>query len=264
MPSSRASPVLRYIRRVAGAEQTLNLADRELLRRFVGRRDESAFAALVRRHGSMVLGLCRLILQNEQDAEDAFQASFLALSRKASSLRPQESLAGWLYCVAYRIAQKARIAAARRRKHEGRVPSGTVADPRAEITLREAHEILDHELTRLSDKFRIPLVLCYLEGLTRDEAAGQLGWSPSPLKSRLEQARERLRRRLASRGLALSGALVASLFYPGTASAAVPTVLVDSTVKAAASVAAGSAAAAVVSAKVAALTQGVLRTMFLT
>jgi hypothetical protein len=131
-------------------------------------------------------------------------------------LRPQESLAG--YCVAYRIAQKARIAAARRRKHEaataGRManPSHDGADPSAHISLREAQQMLDDQLARLPDKFRVPLVLCYLQGLTQDEAAQQLGWRLSTLKSRLEQARDRLGRRLTSRGLTLSAALVASLF----------------------------------------------------
>src|SRR5262249_6995658 len=159
---------------------------------------------------------CLRILQNEHDAEDAFQATFLVLSQKAVSLRPQESLCGWLHSVAYRIAQKARIDSARRRRHEGRAASPQAADPLTEVTLREAHEILDGESARLPDKFRIPLVLCYLEGLTRDKAAQQLGWLPSTLKSRLEQARERLRTRLASRGLGLSGVLVAALFYEGT------------------------------------------------
>src|SRR5262249_7367725 len=158
---------------------------------------------LVRRHGPMVLRLCLGILQNEQDAEDAFQATFLILNRKAPSLRPRVSLGGWLFRVAYRTAQKAKIGAARRRKHEGCAAPGWVADPLAQITVREAHEALDRELARLPDKFRVPLVLCYLEGLTRDEAAHQLGWSPSTLKSRLEQARERLRLRLASRGLGI-------------------------------------------------------------
>jgi RNA polymerase sigma factor (sigma-70 family) len=263
MPSSQANPVLRYIRKLAAANATVNLTDRELLERFTSQHDEAAFGALVHRHGPIVLGLCRRILQNEQDAEDAFQATFLALGRRAGSLRPQETLWGWLYTVAYRISQKARIDAARRRKHEGRTEGGRVADPLAEISLREAHEILDHELVRLPDRFRIPLVLCYLEGLTRDEAAKQLGWAPGTLKSRLEQARERLRRRLASRGLALCGALVASLFCEVAATAAVPAVLLQSTVKAATTVAAGGAAASV-SAKVAALTQGGLRAMFLT
>src|SRR6059058_4261301 len=146
MPNSQANPVLRYIHEVTAAEYVRGLADRELLERFLNRRDEMAFAALVRRHGPMVLHLSQRILHNQHDAEDAFQATFLVLSRKAASLRPQESLSGWLYCVAYRIAQKLRIDAARRRKYEGRVTIAPVADPLSQITLREAQEVLDHEL----------------------------------------------------------------------------------------------------------------------
>src|SRR5262249_17073949 len=192
MPGSQPNLVLRYPRTGAGAERALELADRELLQRFATRRDEAAFAALVRRHGPMVFHLCRRILHNEHDAEDAFQATFLVLSGKAGLLRPRTSLGGWLHGVAYRIAQKARVAGARRARHEGRAAARQVADPLAQITLAEAHELLDRELARLPDKFRVPLVLCYLEGLTRDEAAQQLGWSPGTLKSRLEQARQRL------------------------------------------------------------------------
>jgi RNA polymerase sigma factor (sigma-70 family) len=232
MPSGQPNLVLRYIRKVAAAESSPALPDRQLLERFTARRDEAAFAALVRRHGPMVFRLCRRILRNEHDAEDAFQATFLALSRQADQLRPHESLGGWLYRVAYRTAQKARVAAARRAKHEGRAAERPVADPLTQLTVGEAHDLLDRELARLPDKFRVPLVLCYLEGLTRDEAAHQLGWPPSTFKSRLEQARERLRRRLASRGLALPGALVASLFGGATASAAAPPALPEAIVKA--------------------------------
>jgi RNA polymerase sigma factor (sigma-70 family) len=264
MPTRHANPALQYIRNLAAAGQARNLADRELLERFSDRQEEAAFAELVRRHGPMVLGLCLRVLHNEHDAEDAFQATFLALSRKAVSLRPRESLCGWLHSVAYRIAQKTRIDAARRRRHEGRVAARQVPDPLAQMTLQEAHEVLHRELARLPDKFRAPLVLCYLEGQTRDEAAHRLGWPVSTLKSRLEQARERLRARLASRGLALSGALAASLFGEATASAAVPLVLVHATVQAATSVAAGGAAASVVSARAAALAEGVIKAMFVT
>jgi RNA polymerase sigma factor (sigma-70 family) len=265
MPTGQTNPVLRFVRKLAAAERTSRLSDRELLQCFLVQGDEGAFAALVRRHGPMVLSLCRRVLHSEHDAEDAFQATFLILSRKAASLRPEQSLGGWLHAVTSRIAHKALVAAARRRDHERAAFDKQVADPLSEITLREAHEILHRELARLPDKFRLPLVLCYLEGLTRDEAARQLRWSASTLKSRLEQARDRLRSRLASRGLLFSGALLASLFSEQTTLAAVPTVLANSTIKAATLFAAGPAAAAgVVSAKVVALTEGGLRTMFLT
>jgi RNA polymerase sigma factor (sigma-70 family) len=257
MRPSQSNPVLRYVRNLAAAEYGRDLADRELLERFNDQCEEAAFTALVHRHGPMVLRVSRAILQNEQDAEDAFQATFLVLSQKVASLQPHQSLCGWLYGVAYRIAQKARIDSARRRKYESRAAgSGQVTDPLAHVTLREAQQVLDEELARLPDKFRAPVVLCYLEGLTRDEAAYRLGWTPSTLKSRLEQARERLRVRLASRGMALSGVLVVSLFGSATVSSAVPSVLLNSTVKAATCVAVGRAAITVVSTKVAALTKG--------
>jgi uncharacterized protein (TIGR03067 family) len=166
--------------------------------------------------------------------------------------------------VAYRTAQKARIDSARRRKHEARAAATQVADPLARMTLQEAHEVLHRELARLPDKFRAPLVLCYLEGLTRDEAAHRLGWPVSTLKSRLEQARERLRARLAFRGILLSGGLVASLFGDAAASGAVPSVLLNSTVKAATVVAAGGAAAPADPAGASALTEGVKKAMSVT
>jgi len=257
MISNQANPALRYIRKVAATEHARTLSDQELLDRFISQREEAAFAALVRRHGPMVLRLCRATLHNEHDAEDAFQATFLVLNRKATSLRPRDSLSGWLFSVAHRTAQKAKVAAARRHAHEMRAVSARVADPGTELTLQEAREILHRELARLPVKFQAPLVLCYLEGLTRDEAARQLGWSPTLLKGRLEQARKRLRERLASLGLALSGALAATLFQETTISAAVPATLLSSTAKAV--VASEFAMSPAVSAQAVALAEGVLK-----
>src|SRR5580704_804423 len=139
MVRNRVDPVVKFVRQLAAAKETAELADRELLQRFIDCRDEAAFAALVRRHGLMVLRLCSRVLLNEADAEDAFQATFLVLSRQAPSLRSVESLGSWLYKVAYRIAQKARVAAARRRKHEERAADRQVADPLALLSVREAH-----------------------------------------------------------------------------------------------------------------------------
>ena len=256
------SPALRYLRNLIESERTADLPDRELLQAFLKKHDEVAFAALIRRHGPMVLGLCRRVLQNDSDAEDAFQATFLVLTRKAAVLRPEKSLAGWLYAVAGRIAQKARMAAARRRTHEQRAARTVAEHPLDEISVREARAVLDQEMARLPDKLRLPLVLCYLEGRTRDEAAQHLGWPTGTLKSRLEQARERLRARLAARGLALSGALVALLACEHSALGAVPMELLNSTVKAASLLAAGRAATTgVVSTTAAALTEGMVQTM---
>lgn len=231
MSSSQANPALRYIRHFPGVAD--DLTDRELLARLASDRDEAAIEALVRRHGSMVLGVCLRVLRHRDDAEDAFQATFLALIRTAGSLRPRESVGGWLHRVAYRVAQKARIAAARRRKYEDNVTHQQTADPVDELTVREAREVLDEELARLPDKFRVPLVLCYLEGLTRDEAARRLGWSESTLKSRLEQARDKLGARLSARGLTLPAALVASLLSGTAVRAAVTPALINSLVCAA-------------------------------
>src|SRR5262245_5359000 len=183
MPSGQANPALSYVRHFAGVSDDHTVTDRELLARLASDRDEAAIESLVRRHGPMVFGVCLRVLRHREDAEDAFQATFLALIRTAGSLRPRESVGGWLHRVAYRVAQKARIAAARRRKHEDKLTDRQTADPVDELTVREANEVLDEELARLPEKFRVPLVLCYLEGLTRDEAAGRLGWPESTLKS---------------------------------------------------------------------------------
>jgi RNA polymerase sigma factor (sigma-70 family) len=181
--------------------------DGELVERFARQSDEAAFEALLRRHGPTVLGVCRRVLRHTQDAEDAFQATFLLLARKAGSLRRQEAVGCWLYGVARRIALKAQAGVARRRQREGLVPERAASDPLAEISVREAQAVLDEELLRLPVKFQGPLLLCCFEGLTRDEAAARLGISGSILKSRLEEGRERLRRRLGLRGLSLSAVL---------------------------------------------------------
>jgi RNA polymerase sigma factor (sigma-70 family) len=260
----RGDAVLRFIRKLAVRELTSRLRDRELLEGFAKKRDEEAFVMLVRRHGPMVLRVCLGVLDNEHDAEDAFQATFLVLSRKASAIKKQESIGSWLFGVANHAATNLKRNLARRRRHEKQVREPSVAGPLAALTMREAQTILNQELARLPEKYRAPLVLCTLEGLTRDEAAHQLGLRLGTLKNRLEQARKRLRGRLASRGLTLSGAFVASVFCEQMAPAAIPAELVNLTVKAAVSVAARSAITSVVSAKVAALTEGVLKTMFMT
>ncbi len=211
----------------------------------------------------MVLRVALRTLQNEHDAEDVFQATFLVLSQKAHALRRQESLGSWLYGIAYRLALKARAKAGRRRVREQRVAATPVTTPLAQMTVEEAQTILDEELSRLPEKLREPVVLCCLEGLTRDEAAHQIGCQASVLKSRLEQARERLRHRLVARGLTLSSGLGAMLLSEGAAGAALPPALIGATTKAAIAVAAGRAANLVVTAKVVALTEGMLRTMFL-
>jgi RNA polymerase sigma factor (sigma-70 family) len=260
MASDQSPAILRHIRRLTAEHANTARTDRELLHRFGTHRDETAFSTLVRRHGPLVLGVCRRVLRQEEDAEDVFQATFLLLARKAASRGWRDSIGGWLYRVAYRLAVRARRQAGMRLARERQAADRRAEDPLAEVTLREAQQTLDDELNRLPDKFRVPLVLCCLEGRTRDEAAKQIGWSVATLKRRLERGRELLAARLHRRGLTL-GALLASLtFSDGAVSAGVPLALLTSTVAAALS---DGAAPALVSAQTAWLLRGAWQTMLL-
>jgi RNA polymerase sigma factor (sigma-70 family) len=252
------------IRRLPAAALLLSseLTDGQLLARFLAGREEVAFEALVRRHAPMVLGVCRRVLGHADDAEDAFQATFLVLVRKAGSLVSRATVGAWLHGVAYHTALKARAAAAKRRAKERQAGEMTRHALPGEDVYRDWLPLLDRELSRLPDKYRAPVVLCDLEGKTRREAARLLHCKEGTLSGRLARARKILARRLTPHGLpAAAGALGAALAGT-TASACVPAPLVASTVKAAALVAAGQAVAAgVVSAEAAALTQGVLKAM---
>ncbi len=263
MAKAVSSPILQLIHRVIDDQRGRQLSDQDLLRRFKDQRDEAAFQILLRRHGPMVLDVCRGMLGNEADAEDAFQATFLILARKAASIRKTASLGSWLHGVAYRTALKARAQLATRQKNEARAPARQISEP-DDLTWREVRQVLHEELTALAERYRVPLVACYLEGKTQDEAAAQLGLAKSTLKERLERGRSLLRARLVRRGLGPTAVLVATAWPSATASACLPATLVSSTVKAASLFAARQAAATgVISAKVAALTHGVLRTMLL-
>jgi RNA polymerase sigma factor (sigma-70 family) len=231
MANDTLNPLVRRLRRAAGPAG--DLTDRQLLARFVGRRDEAAFASLVRRHGRLVLAACRRVLADDADVEDAFQTTFLVLARKAAAVEWAESVGPWLYGVAHREAVRARTAAARRRRHEANVATrGDAAAPAPDLSWREACDLLHRELDRLPDRYRLPLLACYLEGRSRDEAAAQLGWSAGAVKGRLERGRLLLRDRLARRGVALSVGLLAAVAAPASAET-VLAVLVDSTVQAA-------------------------------
>jgi RNA polymerase sigma factor (sigma-70 family) len=210
--------------RAASAEPT----DRELLARFASHRDEEAFARLVRRHGGLVFGVCRRVLRCREDAEDAFQATFLLLARRAGAQRWHDSVGAWLHEVALRTAWKARGASARRRVKESLAAYQPRPDAQPEPAWGEVCAVLDEELHALPDQFRAPLVLCYLEGRTREEAAHQLGMSRPTLVRRLARGRRLLAVRLARRGLALTAALLAGNL---SAKAGVPTVLVVSAVR---------------------------------
>ncbi|MBL8794407.1 MAG: sigma-70 family RNA polymerase sigma factor [Planctomycetia bacterium] len=218
-------------------------SDGELLQRFLVERNEAAFDVLVRRHSAMVLRVCQRVLQQRQDAEDAFQATFIVLARKAPSISKQDSLASWLHGVAYRIALKARTTAGRRRSHEKRAGElASVHDASGEhggTMSRELGSVLDEELQHLPEKYRTPLLLCYFEGKTNQEAAQQLGWPMGTIATRLSQGRELLRQRLSRRGLAYSASGLSAVLVQDAATAAVPPTLVASTIKGAALLAVG-------------------------
>jgi RNA polymerase sigma factor (sigma-70 family) len=205
----------------------------------------------------MVLRVCRSILRHEQDAEDAFQATFLILARKADSIRQPEAMAGWLSEVAYRVASKAQAESARRRCQERRDTPMAAADPALEMTLRDLQRVLHEELRHLPDKYRVPLVLCYLEGRSHEEAARQLGWSTGKFRGRLDRGREHLRRRLTARGVALSAVLCGMTVAPAAAAEG----LVDAVVRAVGH-STPSGAGGALPARVAALADGVIRTMY--
>src|SRR5262245_51558613 len=210
------------------AQTPPDVPDGELLDRFLRRQDEAAFAALVHRHGAMVLSVCRRVLRNPHDAEDACQATFLILARKAAAIRKRDAVGSWLHGVAVRVARDLRAKLARRAARPlaagddvARPPGGPEA-----LTWDEVRAALDEELRRLPEHYRAALVLCYLEGRSRDEAALQLGWSLATLRGRLERGRALLHARLVRRGLTLSAALVAGALAGDRAAGAAPARLV--------------------------------------
>jgi RNA polymerase sigma factor (sigma-70 family) len=231
MASTRPGVVLEHVRRIAA--DGVAATDGELLARFAAGRDEEAFTALVQRHGPMVLGVCRGILRHRHDAEDAFQAAFLILARKAATIRRHQSLGGWLHEVAYRVALTARARSVRR-SPEGRAEEAAAGDPVLDLTLRDVQRVVHEELRRLPEKLRAPLVLCYLEERTQDEAARQLGCTVAALRGRLYRGRQLLRGRLTRRGLTLGAGLLPALVSADGATAAVPPALLQAVTHAAA------------------------------
>jgi RNA polymerase sigma factor (sigma-70 family) len=240
------------------------LTDARLLEDFVSRRDEASFEVLVWRHGTMVLNLCQRVLHDTHEAEDAFQAAFLVFARKASSIGKHEAVAAWLYKVAYRIALRVRTRAAKHVTQEAALDNLPAPDAHDEVLWRDLRLVLDEEIDRLPEKYRVPFVLCYLQGHTNEEAAEQLGCPKGTILSRLARGRERLRSRLVRRGVALTVGGLATALIQNAATATVPAALVSVTTKAALAFVAGNAAPGLVSATVVALTEGVLHTMFLT
>ena len=238
MRSDGLKKTLDHLRQTLASPEESARMDGQLLATFVATRDESAFAALVRRHGRMVLCVCRRLLGHVQDAEDAFQATFLVLARKASSLRNGEAVANWLYGVAYRTALEAKSRIALRRSRER--PLDNVPPPEVPAEKpRDWLPLLERAVNGLPERYRTPLVLCHLEGCSRHEAARQLGLAEGTLSSRLATARRLLAKRLARHRLALSMGVVLAAISEEAASAALPSSLLVSTIRDALRVAAG-------------------------
>jgi RNA polymerase sigma factor (sigma-70 family) len=262
MVNAQLDMVLRHLGDLTMARGTEGLSDTELLRRFCAGREETAFATLMHRHGRMVWGVCRDVLRHEQDAEDAFQATFLALARNAGSIRKGAAVASWLHGVARRIALAARRAATTRQFHE-RERSMPPEKPLSEEALREALGTLDDEVQGLPERQRAVFVLCCLEGKAQAEAARLLGWKEGTVAGTLARARQHLRRRLALRGVTLTSALCAVVLVR-QAKAAAPAILAKATVRAALAYAAGNGVTGTVSQTVVELTERATTTMMTT
>ncbi|MBL8798998.1 MAG: sigma-70 family RNA polymerase sigma factor, partial [Planctomycetia bacterium] len=262
MAYGQLGTVLQHLRRLLGAQEGADLTDAQLLARFRDSRDEAAFAALVQRHGPLVLNVCRRVLGNADDADDAFQAVFLVLARKAGSIRRHESLGSWLYGVAYRVALRARSNAARRRSHEREAESMSPATADSRAAWDELRPILDEELNRLPEKYRTSIVLRYLQGKSNEQAAREAGCPAGTMSWRLAHGLDLLRQRLDRRGVALPASGLAVLLSEHAASAALSPPLSAAALQAALSFTAGQTAG--ISLAILTLAEGALKAMFLT
>lgn len=223
------------------------LKDEELLARFVKTSEEGAFATLVARYGSLVFGVCRRVLGNAADAEDAFQATFLVLVKKGASLQQPGRLANWLYGVALRTANHVKSKRAQRARVEREASTMPAKSEVTDMNYEQLWNVLDEEISQLPPKYALPLTLCYLEGKTNAEAATQLGWPEGSMSRRLSRAKDLLKARLSKRGMAMSAVLLAAAMFARPASACAPAQLVTSTVQAGTLVAQGAKLADVVS-----------------
>lgn len=261
------SPILRYLHRLYGRPEIAELTDRQLLRRFAALGDEEAFALIVRRHGPMILGLCRRLLQNPEDAEDAFQATFLVLARKSSAAGWQDSVANWLYTVALRVTAKMR-SQARRHGLEEESDLGCVVDPRetnpaSHAMQNELSQYLDNALARLPKKYRAPLILCYLEGKSHKEAAQELGIPAGSVSRHLARGSELLRARLSQNGLCLASEALSTLLVQGIWRAGVAGARIRTIARSISLLSTGSAVATgAISARTILLAEGVVHAMF--
>jgi RND family efflux transporter MFP subunit len=255
--------VLRHLRLLVGWSSTAGQTDGKLLERFISLQEEAAFEELLARHGPMVLGVCQQLLSQPHDAEDAFQATFLVLVRRAASIRQRDQLAGWLYGVAHRVAARLQAQNLRRNQRERQGVDLMAAEPSFPTVSDDPQPVIQEKINRLPEKYRLPVLLCCLEGKTQEEAARDLGCSQSAVKGRLERARARLRQRLTRRGVVLSTGSATAIVPPTIG--ALPPALASGTLQAAILLAAGkSLAAGAASPQVLSLMEGVLRAMFLT
>jgi RNA polymerase sigma factor (sigma-70 family) len=263
MTNGQLSPVSRFLRTIVLASGADNRSDVELLKQFRARRDDTAFEALVRRHGPMVWAVCRRILSNTNDAEDAFQATFLVFVRRAASLGRGASVGGWLHGVAYRTALRVRSQSKRFQRGERLLEEHPSPEVLPDLAWRELKLVLDEEVDRLPERYRKPFVLCYLEGKTYGQAAKHLGLPPGTISGQLARAREMLRVRLTRRGIAISAGILTTVLSARAAAASVPSALVASTIKTVTLFAAHGMAGSLVSPEVAAVTKGALNAMFM-
>jgi RNA polymerase sigma factor (sigma-70 family) len=246
---------------MAAAGELADASDGRLLESFLARHEGAAFAALLHRHGPMVLGVARRVLHHEQDAEDVLQATFLILARKAGSIRKRGSVGSWLHGVAHRLAVEAKGQAIRRQTRERQAGAMRHKQTNREGAWQELEETLDQALARLPERYREAVVLCCLEGKTQEEAARQVGCPLGTVRSRLARGRKLLRSQLAAHGVTLSGGALATILAAGPASAALPASVLRSTMRASLQAATGKAITGAVSPRVAALMEGATKAM---
>jgi RNA polymerase sigma factor (sigma-70 family) len=259
--SRQFAAVTQWIRHLAALDRPVATSDQQLLDRFIAHQDAEAFAGLVSRHGPMVWAVCRRVLSDPHDAEDAFQATFLVLVRKASAIAIRSSIGSWLHGVAYRVACKARTQRIQRRSRESEFTDMPVAEPTPDRLWDDVRAVLDEEVSRLPEKYRAPFVLCYLEGKTNEEASQHLRCPKGTVATRLAWAREVLRKRLGRRGVTLSTAALGTLLSERALPAAAPGAIVSNTIHAAMLFAAGNATASSLRASVTALVHDGVRTV---